>query len=112
MRFEPVASDAGIGDKPHLELRRGLHALGDDLRDALLLRTEHIDDQFVMHLQDHPRTDALGGETPVNVDHGDLHDVGRRALNRGVHGVALGQSARHGVVRRNVVEVAAAAENR
>ena len=93
MRFQPVAAHAGVGDQPDLELRGGLHALGDDRRDTLLLRAEHVDHQFVVHLQDHPRADAFGGETPVNVDHGDLHNVGRRTLNRGVHGVALGKAA-------------------
>ena len=112
MRFQPVAAHAGVGDQPDLELRGGLHALGDDRRDTLLLRAEHVDHQFVVHLQDHPRADAFGGETPVNVDHGDLHNVGRRTLNRGVHGVALGKAAGDGVVRSDVVEVAAAAENR
>ena len=43
---------------------------------------------------------------------GDLHDVGRRTLNRSVHGVSLGKAAGDGVVRSDVVEVAAPAENR
>ena len=38
MRFQPVAAHAGVGDQPDLELRGGLHALGDDRRDTLLLR--------------------------------------------------------------------------
>ena len=52
MRFQPVAAHAGVGDQPDLELRGGLHALGDDRRDTLLLRAEHVDHQFVVHLQD------------------------------------------------------------
>ena len=59
MRFQPVAAHAGVGDQPDLELRGGLHALGDDRRDTLLLRAEHVDHQFVVHLQDHPRADAF-----------------------------------------------------
>ena len=34
------------------------------------------------------------------------------SLDRGAHGIALGQATRHGVVRGDVVEIAAAAEDR
>ncbi len=112
MRFEPVSAHAVIHHQTDFERGGGLHGFGDDGHDALLLGAEHIDDQFVMHLQDHLRADAFGGETAVYVDHGDLHDVGRRTLNRSVHGVSLGKAAGDGVVRSDVVEVAAPAENR
>ena len=69
---------------------------------AGLFGTEHVDDQFVVYLKDHLRPDAFGRETAVDIDHGDLHDVGRGSLDRGVHGIALGQATRHGVVRGDV----------
>ena len=55
MRFEPVAAHAVIHHQTDFERGGGLHGFGDDGHDALLLGAEHIDDQFVMHLQDHLR---------------------------------------------------------
>ena len=112
MRLEPVVAHAVVDHQAHLEGGGGFHAFGDDGRDALLFGTEHVDDQFVVYLKDHLRPDAFGRETAVDIDHGDLHDVGRGSLDRGVHGIALGQATRHGVVRGDVVEIAAAAEDR
>ena len=46
-------------------------------------------------------------KTTVNVDRGNLHDVSRRTLDRGIHSVALGQARATALCEVDVVEVAA-----
>ena len=65
-----------------------------------------------MDLEDHPAFQAGFGKPLIHPDHRELDDVGRRALDGGVHGVALRQGADGGVLRIDVREEAPASEER
>ena len=63
-----------------------------------------------MYLEDHLRADALVLEPLPDAYHGQLDDVGLAALDGRVDGVALGKASHGGVARRDVGQVATAAE--
>ena len=64
------------------------------------------------HLRARQRVVAGGGlDEPVQVDHGQLDQVGSRALDHGVDGGALGQGAALGVGRLDLGDGAAAPEH-
>ena len=46
----------------------------------------HLDDQFIVYLQDQFRVRHVALQPPVHVDHGKLDNVRRRPLNGRVHG--------------------------
>ena len=56
-------------------------------------RFRNFEHQFVMHLQCHARLQFLFAQIGVETDHGDLNQVGGGALQRRVHGRALGEAA-------------------
>ena len=64
-----------------------------------------------MDLEDHSRVGRLFAQGTVNPYHRKLYDVGGAALDGGVDGVAFGQRAEVGVLRVDVWQVAAAAED-
>ena len=112
MCVEPVLAHTAFGDQFHFEMRRLLHRLGDDFAHAVQLAAQRVDHHFVVHLQNHLRADSFAAERFGDMHHRDLHDVGRTALNRGVDGIAFGQPARHGIARRDVVQVTPPPEDR
>ena len=97
MCFEPVAADARIRDEGYAQLGGTLHRLAHDCHDALLLPAHHVDYDLVVHLKDHARTEVLGMEAAVYLDHRYLHYVGGAALYGCVYGVAFGHAAGHGI---------------
>ena len=83
MRFEPVLSDAALHDQFYPKPCGVFHGLPDKGRDLLLFLAEHVDDQFVVYLEDDFGMDASGGEFTVDAVHGDFDDVGGAALYGG-----------------------------
>lgn len=57
--FEPVMSDAAVGDEGDGEVDGILHLVHDDSADGLHLRGRDVEVQFVVHLHDHLRSDGL-----------------------------------------------------
>ena len=76
-----------------------LHAVAQQLRHAPGLILRGFDEQFVVHLQYQPRLEAALTQRIVHAHHGQLDDIGRRALHGGVHGGALAELADVNVAR-------------
>ena len=68
--------------------------------DRVALGDRHLEDQLVVHGEDHAGREAGVVERPVEVDHRELEDVGRRALHRRVLRHALAHLADAEVVGR------------
>lgn len=66
--------------------------------------------EFVVHLQNHFGLQLFLAESVIDGDHGHLDDVGRGALDGGIHGIAFGIAADGGIARIDVGQVAAALE--
>ena len=81
------------------ELRHMLHLLREKGRHLLALRYRALDDQLVVYLQDKPRLQLLLAKRFVYVDHRELDDIRRRALN--------GRVERDALAKRTDVEIAA-----
>ena len=63
-----------------------------------------------MDLEDQPRLQTLLGQRAIHVDHGDLHDVGRRPLDDHVDREALALLAQLPTTRPQLGHLATAAE--
>ena len=61
-----------------------------------------------MHLQNHFGLQLFLAESAIDGDHGHLDDVGRGALDGGIHGIAFGIAADGGIARIDVGQVATA----
>ena len=61
-----------------------------------------------MYLQYHPRAQSFGGEPLEYVYHCHLDDVGLRALDGRVDGVAFGEASHGGVARCYIGQIASA----
>ena len=110
MGLKPVLAEAGIGNEGNGEADGALHLFEDDFFDALFLFWIDGEVEFVVDLQDHLRTDALGLETVEDTNHGYLDDISRRALYGGVDGIALSEASDGGIVGVDIGQVAATAE--
>ena len=58
-------------------------------RTAVSSRGIEVEDQFIMHLQEHAGVELLFGQCVLHVHHGDFDHVGGGALDRHVDRVAL-----------------------
>ena len=65
-----------------------------------------------MDLQEDPAAQPSGSDASVDAEHCDLHDVGRRALNRGIEGHSLCHLAALTVLAVQVGQVPAPARHR
>ena len=65
-----------------------------------------------MYLQDHTTTEPPLTDRFVQADHGDLDEVGGRALQRGIDGIALGIASDDGIGAIDVRQEATAVEER
>ena len=110
MRFEPVFSEAGVGNEGNGEADGALHLFEDDFFDEVFFLREDGEVEFVVYLEDHFALNALGLETIEDTDHRHLDDISCRALNRGVDGVALSEASDGGIVGVDIRQVAATAE--
>ena len=59
MGIEPILTYARLGRQVHAQVGNPLHRLNHDSAHLLLLGFQQVDDQFVVHLQNYARKDAL-----------------------------------------------------
>ena len=115
MRLVPVVRRARLDRERHGELhgrqRRLLHDAAHHGQRRLDLLLGRLEDEFVMHLQEHLRREARIGERLVHADHGAADDVGGRALDRGVDGGPLVEGPLGGVRGADRRVVASAPED-
>ena len=102
MGLDPVFPDPAFSDQFDPQVGRMFHAPHNDFANLCFLAFQQIDDELVVDLKNHLGFQSSFRELTVYGDHGQLHDVGRTALNRGVDGVAFGQSPHHGIARPDV----------
>src|SRR2546428_6140510 len=108
----PVGAHAKIHDERDIERVRRQHLIAEDARRLVDGVPRHLDDQLVVHLQHDPCLRLGLREAVVYAPHRDLHDVGRRSLDRHVDGHALGGAADGRVRTRHVGDVPPTAEQR
>ena len=89
----PGAADADRDVEGHPQLVGGAHLPAYQGLDGLPLPRRHLEDQLVVHLQQHPAGQPLGRQGPVDAEHRDLDQVRSRALDRGVEGHPFGDLA-------------------
>ena len=95
VRLQPMDPSLYFNIQWHRHFDRTLHVLADQSSQGFDLILGHIKHQFIVHLQDHARFERRRLERFLNADHRHLDDVGRRALNGGVDGIALCKAADH-----------------
>src|SRR5260370_29137760 len=71
----PVGSSLGVDLDPRLQLVSAGHDARHRLREAVDLGLRHLEQQLVMHLQQHAALHVVRLELAVQADHRDLDDV-------------------------------------
>src|SRR5256885_1490783 len=89
LRINPIAYHTDTYDERHSQTRGPFHMAFYQVRGAPLLPLRHLEHELVVHLQQHPSREILFAQGPLDADHGDLDQVRRRSLERGVGRGAL-----------------------
>ncbi len=97
MRLAPVLPDPDLHQQRNIELNRPSISSRTRAPDGFPLGLGNVEDQFVVDLEDHRRLKPLPPKAGEDPYHGDLDEVGRGALDRGVDGVSLGEAAHRAV---------------
>src|SRR5713226_8194308 len=82
--LHPILSDTETYHERDPQIGRPFHVAFYQFFCAPLLRIRHLEDELVMHLQQHPRPQAVGPQRRGNADHRQLNQVRRRTLQRRV----------------------------
>src|SRR6185437_4146972 len=110
--FAPTLSRSDIDPQRHGEFRGVLHTYADALTYRVQRILAHLEDEFVVHLQQHVGVVAAIVQPAVDRHHRALDDVGRGALHWRVDRGALGPGALGGVARMDVFEIQPPPEQR
>src|SRR5262245_53704757 len=111
VRLEPAPSVPELDLEGHAQRHRVLHAVADDLARRVELALGELEQELVVHLEQHPAGETRVLEPPLERDHRLLDHVRGRALHRRVHRRVLGEGARAGIRGRELGEVALATEH-
>src|SRR6478735_3791391 len=98
----PVRAAADLHVEWDTEVDGAGHPGPDQRLEGVPLTRGDLEDELVVHLQQHPRLEALVDDVSGDAEHRDLHDVGRRALDGRVQGLTLGVLTQDAVGRRQV----------
>src|SRR5215470_3425182 len=116
VRLFPILRRAGLDHQGH---RKGMgrtngtfHDLFHQRRDFIGFFYRHLEDQLVVHLEQHARLEAGLGESRRHARHRALDDIRRRALQRRVDRLALREGAARMVRILDPRDRAAPAEDR
>lgn len=85
------------------------HGVGDEEFGGVDFVFGDFEEEFVVDLEEHAGAEAGFADFVIDADHGEFDHVGGGALDRGVHGNALGAAADGGVGGGDVADIAAAA---
>ena len=106
------APDLHVDLEGHGQLEGGLHHLDGEGLERAQLAVRHLEEQLVVHLQQHPAPEAARGQLAGDADHRDLHEIGGGALDGRIGRHALAEAAQIGVAAPQLGEIAPAAEQR
>ena len=112
MRFQPVAAPSAVGLERDAEVGSLLHLPDDKLLYPILFLREDAEVEFIMNLENHLALQTLSLHACCHPYHGNLDDVRCRSLYGRVDGIAFRIATHDGVVRVDVGQVTAAAEER
>ena len=99
---EPVGALAEGDVEGHTAVVGVTHAVDHEGAHGVKFVGIDVEDEFVVNLHYHTRTEASTEYLAVYFYHGHFDDVGGTALKRGVYGIALGKAAHYGVARVDV----------
>ena len=112
MRRRPVVADAGVDDQRDRELGGIFHHGASHVLGLVEFPLGHLEQQFVVHLEQHPCREFRPGQRRRHANHRLLDDVGGAALQRGVDGGAFGEGAHALALVVDEAQVDLAAERR
>ena len=105
-QVEPVGAGLERHGQRDREANRPLHHPADDGGERRELRLRRLEDQLIVHLQDHLRGRRTGSvQHRVDPHHGALDDVGRRPLDHGVGCHSLGGLTQDAIARAQIGQV-------
>src|ERR1022692_3109521 len=110
-RLGPAAAGAEGDAERHLKPESTAHGLADELAQCGQLTGCHLENEFVVYLEQHPRAKPALAQFAVHPQHRHLDDVGGRSLDRRVQRHPLGHLPALPVIRGQVGQVPAAAED-
>src|SRR5439155_13287649 len=82
--FGPRGTEPEVDDERDLQGAHGLHDLAHERVDALTFVERHLEHEFVVDGEDHAGPEAAVVERLIELDHGQLENVGGGALYRRV----------------------------
>ena len=109
MRFQPVGTRVHLHHHWHRKRQGFHHLILNDGFQCVEFVQMRVEDQFIVHLQNHLRLHLQAFQLLMDANHGNLNHVGGAALDGRVDGIALGEAAHHAVGAVDVAEVTAAA---
>src|SRR2546423_5004298 len=108
--IDPIDSSADSYDQWHTQIGGALHMAFYQLSGDYRLLGWHLKYKLVMHLQDHARRETALCEGRRDAHHGDLDQVRRRSLQRGIGRRALAEGADIEIAIFELRHVAASSE--
>ena len=109
MGLEPVGADADVDDDGDGKGKGVDHGVADELAGGVFLVEGHVEDEFVVDLEEHAGAEVVVVEFSGDAGHGEFDHVGGGALNGGVDGGAFGGGAEGGVLGGDVADESSAA---
>ena len=112
VRLVPVLPRCNLDLQRHAQLHDPFHLALHEGHHLVPFRLGDLEDQLVVDLHDHGRLRVMLLQKIVQVDHGDLDEIGRRALDGRVDGGALGELADGRIGAGDLGDVAPAVQQR
>ena len=95
----PVGPDTDVDHQGDVQGDDVLHPAAHELRDGVDVLRRHLEDELVVHLEDHLGGEAGVGEAVHHLEHRLLDQIGLGALDHRVDRHALGRLALDPVAR-------------
>src|SRR3954464_10579084 len=111
-QITPILSNTNVHHERHLEWINILHVFADQLTHGLHFLIWNFEDEFIMYLEGHARTQFAARKLSIDLDHGQLDDVGCGPLERRIDCSALGETAHVRILAVDVGNLPDATEER
>jgi hypothetical protein len=111
-QFSPRVTGLCVCNQRNRKLHRLFHHFAQERDDAILVLFTRFDNQFVMNLQDKSRFYFIIFQQSGDIGHGNFNQVGRRPLDRCIHGRSDAEVVEISVLRLKLRQIAASMEER